>query len=767
MSGSIAYMPGRPAVNPGPLARFLPPVPDRIAATWLRGHLPSGAWVLDPFGASPRLAVEAARAGYRVLVAANNPVARFLLEMTARPPAESELRAALADLAAAHKGAERLEPHIRSLYLTECAQCRQEIMAEAYVWDRDASAPSGRIYRCPHCGDAGEHPASKADMARAAQFEAGGLHRARALERVAPLDDPDRPHVEEALSVYLPRAVYALFTLINKLESFPPPRRALLSALLLSACDQANTLWPHPTARARPRQLTIPPHFREYNVWLALEEAIEQWATGLAALPLSSWPIQPPGTGGISVFEGRLKDLGGAGNLSEIKIEAVLAALPRPNQAYWTLSALWAGWLWGREAAAPFKSVLRRRRYDWAWHSTALNAALNNLVPLLEPATPFIGLIGEAEPGFLSAAILAAGMAGFDCSGLALRAENGQAQITWQRTADEQILEIDPAADASGASFTGVVQEIGQSAGRAYLYERAEPCDYLNLHSAALFALSQSPARAGYHQSPADTIGQVQAAFLQAFTYRGGFIRYGGSEHSLEVGRWWLRDDPASHKREAGKKGDKLSAPLADRVEMALVRYLQKNQGCTFEDVDIALCSHFTGLLTPDPRLIQASLDSYGEQQPDGSGRWQLRAQDSPKARRADLATMNRLLNQIGQRLGYEVTGQAPLIWKEPGGEIAYVFFLIASAVFGDIILTTSHPPSQSVIICPGGRASLVAHKLERDARLAQAVGDGWRFVKFRHVHRLAENTRLSRENIDEQLSYDPLTSSEPQIPLL
>ena len=45
-----------------------------------------GSWVLDPFGFSPRLALEAARAGYRVLVTVNNPITRFLLEMSARPP---------------------------------------------------------------------------------------------------------------------------------------------------------------------------------------------------------------------------------------------------------------------------------------------------------------------------------------------------------------------------------------------------------------------------------------------------------------------------------------------------------------------------------------------------------------------------------------------------------------------------------------------------------------------------------------------------------
>ena len=95
MTEPAPYLPGKPATKPGPLARFLPPVPDGVITAWLRKYLPPGAWVLDPFGAVPQMVIEAARAGYRVLVAANNPVARMLLEMAAHAPDENELRAAL------------------------------------------------------------------------------------------------------------------------------------------------------------------------------------------------------------------------------------------------------------------------------------------------------------------------------------------------------------------------------------------------------------------------------------------------------------------------------------------------------------------------------------------------------------------------------------------------------------------------------------------------------------------------------------------------
>ncbi|MDX1438224.1 MAG: hypothetical protein R3335_15555, partial [Anaerolineales bacterium] len=107
-----------------------------MISTWLQENVPRGSWVLDPFGSIPELPVEAARAGYRVLVTANNPVSRFLLEMAATPSSVEQLQGALAEIAAIRKGDQRLEPLIKSLYLTICAKCGREVSAEAFVWEK-------------------------------------------------------------------------------------------------------------------------------------------------------------------------------------------------------------------------------------------------------------------------------------------------------------------------------------------------------------------------------------------------------------------------------------------------------------------------------------------------------------------------------------------------------------------------------------------------------------------------------------------------------
>lgn len=94
---SQAYIPGFKPVDVGPLSRFLPALEDGTISGWLSRQTLAGTWLLDPFGFSPKLVLEAARSGYRVLVTANNPITRFLLEIFANPPPKRTLLRRLQD----------------------------------------------------------------------------------------------------------------------------------------------------------------------------------------------------------------------------------------------------------------------------------------------------------------------------------------------------------------------------------------------------------------------------------------------------------------------------------------------------------------------------------------------------------------------------------------------------------------------------------------------------------------------------------------------
>jgi hypothetical protein len=736
----LAYLPGSIPEDPGPLARYLPPVPEGVAAAFLArsriapGPQQPGPWVLDPFGASPRLALELARLGCRVLVAVNNPVTRFLFEMAADPPPQSDLQAALADLAAARKGDERLETHIQSLYLTECGRCQRQVPAEAFIWERGGRAPIARLYRCT-CGEAGEFPAADFDLQHAAQIaSADGLHRSRALERVAAPGDPDRVHAEEALECYLPRAVYALITLVNRLDGLDlnAERRAALAALILAACDEANTLWPYPAERPRPRQLTVPPRFMERNVWLALERAVQLWAGTGKSVHASAWPSLPPEIGGLCLFEGPVREL--APQLKQVPLAAAITAVPRPNQAFWTLSALWAGWLWGREAAAPFKSVLRRRRYDWSWHAAALQSALKTLPEHIPLNVPLFGLVAEPEPAFLSAVLSAAAGAGFDLNGLALRTRHDPVQAVWHRRAFSR--------ESRGAAPAAPDPESVRGSMQSLLKERGEPAPYLHLHAAGLAAMAADRALQGGEDAPSELGTPILDGLVGP-----DFVHHADST-SPEAGLWGLT------------AWDPQTEPLADRVEVAVVQVLQKRPGCGLRDLEAVINPKFPGLQTPSLGLLQAVLTSYAFE---ADGRWTLRPEDSAPTRRADLEAAARSLDRIAAALGYDVRHEKGpprlFLWQEAGRSI-YALYLMASALVGQLLRQADCPAERCVLVLPGGRAGLLAHKLERDPGLRSAL-DRFRVVKFRHLRRLAEMSDLGRERWEKELAGDPIEPPE------
>ena len=763
MIADIAYYPGRQRDRPILLNRYLPQLPEDVVASWLRDHIPAGSWVIDPFGAYPLLSIEAARAGYRVMVIAKNPVLRFLIELYSDPPTEAELQTALASLSAARKGDDRLEPYILNQYLTECDQCGQEISVEAFIWERDISVPVGSIYKCQACKNKGEHNVSSGDVARASKYPAGGIYHARALERILSTSDHDRSHAEEAINTYLPRALHILITLINRLEGLTDPYsfdpntgssiQRHLAGLMLHALDKANTLWSYPTARERPRQLTIPPKFRENNIWYSLEEAISLIASTDDPVPLTYFPSLPPESGGIVIFSGSLTELNVDLNListNGFKFNGVVTSYPRYNQAFWTLSTLWAGWLWGKEIIQQYKQTIRRRRYDWTWHTNAMHQVIAHLPPLLDENASFFGIISELEAGFLTSTLVASALSGFSTCGIAIRTDHDLAQMTYTVS---KVCSKSESLQHVPQTTTATIEQSSID----YIKKCAEPVDYINLHAIGLETLLNSCIGSHLNLIPSDIYEKFQDSLVGVFSNRNIFKRFDGSEKSLNIGKWWLTDEYV----------DKNQIPtISDKIENFIVQHLQKEFNCTIISLDKVICDEFRGLFTPDFNLIKACINSYCENEIIDNRR-QIREQDLSDAREMDILSIIKSLIMIGKSLHFTVEDDFPIIWRKSTGEVAYVFYILASATFGELISTNPYPASQSIIALPGGRAQLCTYKLKNNPLLRQQFESGWRFLKFRHIRSIAGSPLIDWKNFDEQLAIDPLSDADPQMRLL
>ncbi|MBI5962501.1 MAG: hypothetical protein HY863_03410 [Chloroflexi bacterium] len=730
---SQPYISGFRPADSGPLSRFLPALEDGVVSSWLSHLDKPSAWLLDPFGFSPRLVLEAARSGYRVLVTANNPVTRFLLEMFANPPEQSEFTAALADLGAVKKGDERLEGHLQSLYLTTCEKCNQQIHAQAFLWRKGADAPYARIYECKHCGDSGERVVTDEDIDRAKKIAAtDGLHRSRAFEKVVALNDEDRFYAEEAIQYYLPRPLYVLTTIINRLDSLnlSTERKRALTALVLLACDAGNTIWAHPAERPRPKQLSTPNQFREQNVWMMLERGLSLWAETGATVPVEAWPVKIPESRGILIYEGRLKDLANIVK-KEIPIAAVIGSVPRPNQAFWTFSALWAGWLWGRDAVEPYKVALRRRRYDWAWNATALHSAFSRLYELLPDDVLFFGQLPEPEPAFLTSALTAASSSAFSLQSVALRTEHDPVQVIWKKAQKQ---------NPQNADVTVLKNSILE-----YLTARGEPASYLHVHTAGLIALAEMNALKAPELEFDEALRKTHALFELAL--KDERFAHHSSGENIDTGLWGLRSDQP--KNEA----------LSDRVEMAIVTYLQKNQKAIYLEIENDLYPRFTGLITPSKGLIYAVLNSYAEKE---SGYWKLRDEDVASARREELNNISALIETFGEKLGYKIRREDKLLlWEDAqSGKPASSFYILASALISralDIVTP------ETILVVPGGRAALISYKQDRDSSLAARLKNH-RVVKYRLLRAISEVPILTRELFDAQIASDPVEQSTGQM---
>jgi len=744
---NVPYISGQGLPPDLPLGRFLPPIPQEMVSAWCRKNLEAGSWILEPFGFNPLIPIEMVAAGHPVLVTANNPIHAFLIRMLASAPQKDELVAALQDLAIEPKGDERIEPYIRSLYYVNCADCGRQIEAEAFLWKKEAKVPYAAIVECPHCGAQGEQELDEETQNSLTELPPARLHQARALNRIASQDDPLRAQVENALSAYPTRPLIILQTIINKLESLEQTsrRRDLLIALILSAADQGNTLWAYPSPRNRPRQIVVPSVYQEKNLWKAMEEAIDTWQVLQTPIPILDWDGQIPEIPAITLYEGRLKELTPVPESGSFS--AVIAAIPRPNQAFWTLSALWTGWIWGQEAVGPIRQVLSRQRYDWNWHTNALKGVFDVIHVLSDSTSKIWGLVTENEPMLLLSTLLAADSVGCQLSAFAQSSDDQLAQCEFQLQTDV-FTTVQPADSLS----------IARDHVTEFLRNKGEPADYEQVHAAAITALAHESALAIdiFMENENQYASETQKLIETLFEERGFLTRVAGGTASLETGDWWLADP-----------GD-VKPPMIDRLEKIVVQHLIETGSTTAEKLTSVAYQALPGIYTPTREDLFNCLDSYGEPVDPETRRWVLRDSDQPAARKADVLTMRKALTRMAQRLEYDVKGDDPLLWMESSGEgmPAFSFHILASAIVQKHMQIDSAPAGTKILLIPGSRANLLAYKKQRDPVLKETLDRNYIVVKFRLIRDLEVNPLLSRELFKEQILVDPPEYRSSQLAL-
>jgi hypothetical protein len=725
----ISFYPGDEGSTEFPLERFLPPVQPGSIKNWLHDHVAQGSWVLDPFCSNPLLPLEAADAGYKVLVVCNNPILRLMLDVLSLAPQREDFQSVLSALGSARRGDERLEVFIQSLYLTECPNCNKQQPATNFIWKRDPRQMIIRTVHCPDCGCESQFAVLDTDLAKLTALEKSQAPAAWALQQLGDLTDDQKAIVKDAIDVYLPRTLYVLFSLINRSQglNIPSQNMNLLLALLVSACDYGTALWQEKGGRAHPKQLSIPNEFIEYNLWQKMEESISAWSIRKEKVELRMFPDTPEGKNGICLYTGRLKSI--------LPLDAgfspsmVFASIPRPNQAFWTLSALWSGWLFGKDAVQPMHSALERQHYDWHWHTHALQPALSHILKT-EPSEGFFGIQTEFTPGYALATLLASQISGWEVKGLSFQTEEDLLQLFLKQSAG---------SDSEKPKKPKIKEAINN-----LLSTVAEPLEYDQLFVCALQEMARSD---GFIKDigkiPMDYLSIIQSDLMEVLGDQDPFEQYG--KGTFDSPRTWGVKTP--------KTGN---VPFSEQFENEIIAQLRIKDSLSYSEIYKIVCGKFPGIIAPAGSLIKTILESYADPSSVSPGQWQLRTQDSSDHRQQDIHSVVSRLKTLSTSVGLKQVESEIIEWKDASGNPQWVFIITPTAGISRIIRGQFPVEAdRRVLIVPGGRAGLISYRLKHDASLSEQIR-GWHLVKFRHIKLLTERNDLNLQTWINLLDADP-----------
>jgi hypothetical protein len=141
-----------------------------------------------------------------------------------------------------------------------------------------------------------------------------------------------------------------------------------------------------------------------------------------------------------------------------------------------------------------------------------------------------------------------------------------------------------------------------------------------------------------------------------------------------------------------------------------------------------------------------------------------LRTEDQAETRQIEVDEVCQLLRHSGERLGVEVSTmtteeQHHIAWSTSGEKI-YHFVVQATAEILPLLRESS-----GVLVIPGGRATLLQHKLARDARLRQTQ---WQVLKFSSLRQAAQQSDLTLQTFQLAFGLEPpIEQPATQIQLL
>jgi hypothetical protein len=754
-----------------PLRDFVRAPSLSVAQKYIEQLTAPGDLVVDPFGATPDVALAAHALSRRAIVVESNPLWAWLARAMVTLPGENEINATLTKLGDAMKDDAPLRAHLAQLYATMCAACGKETPVDYFVRARDGGIVK-RHYTCAHCGETRDEDAVDDDRQRAQSFNARGLHYHLAFERVIPEDKLYGDRIEKMLDLYTPRNLYALVTLTQKIDSlFRAPReRNILLVLLLRLLDRGTSFYPTPDSSP---QLKAHERFIEFNLWREIEIAARALSENVRPLPLADSIADVLNADAPRVFIGRGNAASIARELAPQSIALVLSAQPTRRLGFLALTYFWGAWILGRANVSPLASVLDSKK-DFAWelrhYSEILDESLAAIRPAMRLDARAVFIFGESHHLAIEAVLLAGATARLDLESFlfqprvdqvarsefgdlrggyrivfrksetpAARGANGELELPSDDARDLYRVPAAAPRTVNVARLEEALRLAALQAAREIFARRGQALAFTWVHHAAYTRIAREGLLA---QAVEAKLKTPPGRFVHKAVFDGLNAGYAEDFDHYETPTQfvWLRRAP-------------LAEPLIDRVDDAVREILSRGE-ISREELHDAIHRQFPGDLTPEAGLVELCV----------------------AASQVPITEYTRAIEwlmKLGERLDYTVvpnfkfqtsnskTNRKSAIenfdvaWLEDG-ELAHGFIWRERAQFADLC-HIQIAPACGYLIVPENIVELLQAKLSRLPLLADAFHEaGWHFVRAPFVERLLNQETLERRDLVFMTGLEP-----------
>jgi hypothetical protein len=706
------------------LDRFLPPCFENGIDDLLNNYCQPGDMLFDPFGSHPLFPLLAAKQGYTVLVNSHNPIINTMMRTFALSPSVADFNKGLADFSSLKRGEEFLEQHLKSLYETKCPICNEITPATAFLWQKNESAPYKKIISCVRCHNTGEYDIDAYDISILEKIGTARLHHSRALSSVVDPNHENYAEIEQMLDIFPLRSLYTIINMSNRIKGTMknPQSQQLLTALLINFCDYGNALWDPENANFRPKQINLPSVYKEYNPWLLIGEWIQAWKQFDSPIPYTIWPEFPDkANGGICLMPFRLKD--SIPLIKDLPLKAIIGLVPRPSNAFWTLSAIWSGWIYGKSAVQDMLFAFTRKRYDWKWHANALSAGFKWINQSLADTIPRILQIPELSPGFLSAIYAAAHEADWYPESTTFNSDDQNMFSVWKRDLHRRNVPVN-----FFENIQTIIQEINEPVPYMYLHHRIcletvlQPFNHLNTEFHGFQNIQEN----------------IERVLINNPTLK----RVNEKTKEKKSGYWWLKSVWTFNNR----------LTYSEVLENETFECFQHQEIVNEQEFFQYAAGFFPGSFSPPRELMQDCLQAYGYATKENF--WHISEMDQPEKRQEIIRDIVNHLCQLGKELNFDVEKTIEkVLWKRENK--IYRFHIIKTGICSPYMPLKESENEITAIIFPGSKSKLVHYRLEHDPRYQQAAEHCY-LIKFRHILRLfGEQTHTNLDLFLQSLRED------------